>query len=293
VINNAVMEKVQIICPGCQAKYKVSVQGEVREKISFACRKCAQLIEIDPSQIKAQEQPTTELCKTVCKNCNAEFVKNIEDDSELCYQCRIDLLLKKKKEKEQQPAAPEEKEKKPAPEPDKASSRYTFRNSDGLVLGPIKLRTVAVLVREKRITGNEDVSKDGEDFTPLPQFPELVEFFPELAPKPGAVMAEMQIPLEDKPESGVQAMPVARIQPVKAAAAEPKSYHLRLSDSRVIGPLRKSTIIDLIECKFLAGPEQASQDLHSWFALREIEEFASLLPPEDEEDVVELVETVE
>jgi hypothetical protein len=339
------MEKVPIVCPNCQAKYKVSIQGDVKEKIVFTCRKCAQVIEIDPANLKTGQEPTTELCRAVCKNCNTEFVKNLEDTSDLCYQCRIDLLLKDKKEKEVKPeAAPAAAEAKPSAEPEKSASRYTFRNTDGLVLGPIKIRTVAVLVREKRINGDEEVAKDGEEFHPLREYPELLEFFPDLCPKQESVVAEMQIPLEEKPEPEpapqepqvaneappsaepapspeapapiAQAAPsevpasapvdtgavaVAKIEVAKVpvsevtvkAEPEPKSYHIRLNGTREFGPVRKSTLLDLIECKFLSGADQVSQDLHSWFALKEVEEFSKLLPPAEEEVVEELVETVD
>jgi len=280
------MEKIAITCSGCQAKYKVTVQGEVNEKISFSCRKCGQMLQFDPSQPKPQE-PTTELLRVVCKNCKTEFVKNIEDDSELCYQCRIDLLLKKKKESQDGARA----EAKPVPaEPEKSASRYTFRNSDGLVLGPIKLRTVAVLVREKRINGSEEVSKDGQAFRPLPDFPELIEFFPELGQKSPSVVAETQIPLED--ENSRPPGEKADEAGSKIVEPEPKLYYLKLNGTREFGPVRKSTVMDLIECKFLSAQDLISRDHKAWSALSQDEEFKEFVPSEEGE-VVELVETVE
>jgi len=281
------MGKIQIVCPNCQAKYKVTLQGDVQEKISFACRKCAHLIELDPAAPKPSPEPTTELTRVVCKNCHNEFVKNIEDNSELCYQCRIDVLLKKKRESEQKPAEPAP-EARPAAEPDKSASRYTFRSPEGLVLGPIKLRTVAVLVREKRITGREEVAKDGEEFKSLREFPELVEFFPELSAKPEAVIAETRIAIDEQTETPT------RPPAPPPSVPEPKVYHIKFNGTREFGPVKKSTVLDLIECKFLSGKDLISQDRETWSLLQEVEEFQKLVPPATEEEVVEeLVETVE
>jgi hypothetical protein len=218
-------EKISIVCQNCRAKYKVTVQAEVDEQISFACRKCGTLIEFSPGAPKTSQEQTTELYSVVCKGCGNEFVKNVEDGSELCYQCRIDQLIQAKREREEkakaeaeekarteaeaaekaraeaeaqsQPAAPAQPE--PAAEP--FASRYTFRNSEGLVLGPIKLRTVAVLVREKRILGNEEVDKDNEGYRPLNQFPELLEFFPQLGQQQESAPAVEEINLEEPPSA--------------------------------------------------------------------------------------------
>ena len=290
-----------------------------------------------PGRTQAPE-PTTELCRVVCKNCQTEFVKNVEDDSELCYQCRIDDLLRRKKEKEAQDAAaaaaaPEQAQPAtetpageapapapaaaPAPEPDKSASRYTFRNSDGLVLGPIKLRTVAVLVREKRITGNEEISKDGGDYKPLSDFPELAEFFPDLCAKTEAVVVSDEIPLEDsqvdmparteeeppapstsalpQTEQPVAAQPASADQPV-TAEPEPKIYTLKYNGGREFGPVRKTTVLDLIECGFLKGADQVTRDKSAWQPLSNDEEFKGLKfaePESEEADVVDLLETVE
>ena len=388
----------------------MTVQDEVVEQISFACRKCGTLIEFDPGKPKTSQEQTTELTTVVCKSCNNEFVKNIEDNSELCYQCRIDQLIKSKREREAQTqaqaraqteaearaqaeTATQAQAQEPAPEPEPAppaaepsASRYTFRNAEGLILGPIKLRTVAVLVREKRIVGNEEVARDGEDYRPLKEFPELLEFFPDLAQVPEAQAGTEEIPLEEPvrpveqepaaaaseqpseptgPEAQVtmeipleepsavpeqpapqvsepipeQAAPIpepasaepagtepepapepAPVIPSESEAAtmhmdaaetapipkpepepekilekpepEPKVYHIKLNGTREFGPIRKNTVLDLIECGFLTGSDQITRDKNAWLRLREDEEFKSLVPSE-EADVVDLVETVE
>jgi len=277
------MGRVALICPGCQTKYKVTIQGEATEKISFTCKKCSQLLEVDP-KLAREEAPTTELLRAVCEKCGSEFVKNQEDDSRLCYQCRIDLLVSRKKQESAEAARPAA-----APEMDKTTSRYTFRNPDGLVLGPIKLRTAAVLVREKRISGKEEVSRDGGDYLPLAQYPELLEFFPELAREAAPVLETEQIPLTE-PEAPAPA-------PVKKPEAIPQPtdsriYYLRLSQGKLLGPVKKNTVIDLIECQFLSGQDECSRDMRTWRNLEADQEFKFLLSSE-EADVVELTETVE
>lgn len=361
------MEKISLVCSNCRAKYKVTVQGEVDEKISFACRKCGTLIEFDALAPKTSQEQTTELAKTVCKNCGGEFVKNVEDNSEFCYQCRIDELIKRKREREEQAQAVEQAQaqagpenqpetnaaqpEEPAPAPaEPAASRYNFRNAEGLVLGPIKLRTVAVLVREKRIVGNEEVSLDGGDYLPLREFPELLEFFPAPEQAPEAVDGQAETPLagpaleEPAPELAPEALesppeqelsgpspapaetPAPEPGPEPPAATpsepeaigmdkpgtaamtgpapepeiipeilpvppEPKLYYIKVNGAREFGPVRKNTVLDLIECKFLSGYDQITRDRIIWSDLRVDEEFKSLAP--SEEDVVELLETVD
>ncbi len=248
------MGKISVSCPNCQAKYRVTVQGEVTDKISFTCKKCQQLIEIHPDQLGKDQEPTTELIKTVCEKCGNEFVKNIEDTSNLCYQCRIDRIVQKKKQA------------KPKEEKEKSASRYTFRNPDGLVLGPIKLRTVAVLIREKRIRGDEEVSKDGSEYRPISDYPELVELFPEL---------DLSIKKEEQKEAGEEA-----------------EFYFRLRDGREFGPVRKSTISDLISCGFLSEKELISKDCQIWTHLGETEEFKDSFAKKDTE-IIDLTETVE
>ena len=250
------MSKVSVICPGCQAKYRVTIQGEVKDKITFSCKKCSQIIEIKPPSKAEEKEPTTELVRTICKKCGAEFIKNVEDDSVYCYQCRIDEIVRRKKETA------------PPPEVEKTSSRYTFRNPDGLVLGPIKLRTVSVLVREKRIRGDEEVSKDGGPYKPIKDYPELVELFPELK------MEVLSQPSEQK------------------LVSEERIYFFRLSDGREFGPVKKSTIEDLLECGFFSGKDLVSADEKKWIYFEEAEEFKDFLKSEEVE-IIDLTETIE
>jgi|GEM_PF-1977630 len=278
-------EKILIICPKCQTKYRVTVQGKPKEKVSFPCKKCETMIEIIPGAEKPPE-PTNELVRLTCEKCGTEFVKNVEDDSTLCYQCRIDQLLTRKKKEEAEPP-------KPKPEAEKTASRYTFRNPDGLELGPIKLRTVSVLVNEKRIIGNELVSKDGGAFQSLKQFPELTQFFPELSDKEEEVIEETTISLEDS-ETSPGTEPKQKPKEIKEQkiAPEPKIYFLKLKGGRELGPVRKTTIIDLLECGFLIGEDQISKDQKQWNSIQEDLEFKQFVPTEDAE-VVDLVESVE
>jgi len=137
------------------------------------------------------------------------------------------------------------------------------------------------------------VARNNEDFRPLREFPELMEFFPELSVKTQAVIAETQIPIDEKAEAEpAKAPPAPEPAPAKREP-EPKAYHIKFNGTREFGPVRKSTVLDLIECKFLSGKDLISQDRKIWSLLREVEEFQKLVPPEPEEEVVELVETVE
>ena len=195
-----------VVCDQCQARYKITVAKTPGKAVTFKCGKCQNLIRLTPEQIEAGSAPATgvrpvavkaradkpapaapaapppdaETVRTTCQSCGAAFVKPTSDKSTTCYQCRIDSLVHKVREKygvtETATAAPA-----PAPEPaPEAASRFTIRSADGLVLGPIKLRTVAVLAREKRISGREEVSRDDGDFAPLMSYPELAELFPHL-----------------------------------------------------------------------------------------------------------------
>ena len=200
-----------VICDQCKARYKITIAKAPGKAVTFKCGKCQRLIRLSPDQIEAAAGPATgvrpaavkpprseppspapEDAETVrgnCLKCGAAFVKPVTDKSPICYQCRIDSLVNKVREKygvadpppapaPDEPAAstPEtETPSAPAPEP-----RYTIRSADGLVLGPIKFRTVAVLAREKRIGGREEVAKDEGEFAPLMSYPELAELFPGL-----------------------------------------------------------------------------------------------------------------
>jgi hypothetical protein len=150
-----------------------------------------------------------------------------------------------------------------------------------------KLRTAMVLIREKRISGKEEVSRDGSEFIPLNQFPELVEFFPELAQKPEPITMTEQIPLEEPEPAG----PAEKPEP-SPEKTDSKIYYLRLAQGKLLGPVRMGTVQDLIECGFLSRLDQLSRDQRIWTSLEAAREFQELLPKEDA-DVVDLTETIE
>ncbi len=282
----SVMGKVAITCPGCQTRYKITIQGEAREKISFTCKKCSQILEVDPG-LAREESPTQELLRTICEKCGSEFVKNPEDDSKSCYQCRIDLLVSKNKQEAAEAPKPAPAA---APEFDKSAARYTFKNDDGLLLGPIKLRTATVLIREKRVIGKEEVSRDGSEFKPLREYPELVEFFPELAVPAEPIPREETAP-EPGSAPGPGSAPAEEISP-PTLADDPLAYYLRPVQGKLFGPVKKSTVVDLIGCGFLCGKDEYSLDLRTWLCLSVDQEFKSLVPNEEAE-VMDLTETVE
>jgi len=195
-----------VICNQCQARYKITIAKNSGKAVAFKCGKCQNLIRLSPERIAAESKepapapkvlprkipaaPAADTIKRKCLRCGNPFVKPVSDQSPLCYQCRIDSLVDKIRDKYgvtpavSAPAAavpaPAIAAPAPAPTPARAVSRYAVRSSDGLILGPIKLRTVAVLAREKRILGREEVSKDDSEFQPLMSYPELAELFPDL-----------------------------------------------------------------------------------------------------------------
>jgi len=199
-----------VVCDQCQARYKITIAKTPGKAVTFKCGKCQHLIRLSPEQIEVGAAPATgvrpaavkprpekpaappsadappgaepETVRGNCLKCGAPYVKPVSDKSTVCYQCRIDSLVHKVREKygvAEAPAAPAP-EAPAAPEPAPEASRYTIRSADGLVLGPIKLRTVAVLAREKRISGREEVAKEEGEFAPLMSYPELAELFPNL-----------------------------------------------------------------------------------------------------------------
>lgn len=202
-----------VVCDQCKARYKITIAKSPGKAVTFKCGKCQNLIRLSPEQIEAGSGPATgvrpavvkpsrteptapaatppEDAETVrgnCLKCGAAFVKPVTDKSPICYQCRIDSLVNKVREKygvaetpaESAPETPAAAPEPEAPAEPAAEPRYTVRSADGLVLGPIKFRTVAVLAREKRIGGREEVAKDDGEFAPLMSYPELAELFPGL-----------------------------------------------------------------------------------------------------------------
>ena len=177
-----------VLCDKCGAKYKITIKKKPGKSVTFKCGKCQTLIKIQPEQLAPADgerpspgpaPPPRPEAKTACPQCGATFIKSDPDQPDLCKQCRIDSVVSQIKDRYGF-APPPAAEPPEAPEPSPESSRYTIRSADGLLLGPIKLRTVAVLAREKRIRGAEEVSKDDSEFQPLMNYPELAELFPEL-----------------------------------------------------------------------------------------------------------------
>ncbi len=54
-----------------------------------------------------------------------------------------------------------------------AIRKYYFRATDGSLLGPFNLNSVAELVRAQKVRANTPVSVDGQNFQPTKTFPEL------------------------------------------------------------------------------------------------------------------------
>ncbi len=177
-------DNMLVHCDQCQAKYKISIKKNPGKPVTFKCGKCQNLIRIAPEDILVDQSVETpkpvplssassksETVKVSCLKCGNDFIKPAAEKNPICYQCRIDSLVDNIKNKYGV--------SKPEPE-DASDSKYTIRSADGLVLGPIKLRTVSVLAREKRVKGVEEVSRDDSPFKPLMSYPELAEMFPAL-----------------------------------------------------------------------------------------------------------------
>ena len=203
-----------IQCDQCHSKYKITIKKIPTKPVNFRCGKCQHTIVIPPEKLQADLPPaetkpapapetpppapvapvpppapgegsSSDTVQLSCLKCGAEFVKPKDEKSRLCYQCRIDDIVHKIKDKygvagEDTLAG--------------IKSKYTFRTADGLLLGPIKLKTVAVLVREKRLQGQEEVSKDGGEFRPLIEFEEVRKLFPDLAEAKPAPAARPEAP---------------------------------------------------------------------------------------------------
>ena len=207
-----------IHCDQCHSKYKITIKKIPSKPVHFRCGKCQKTILISPEELQkdlnspaepeskslgaraeslgarvtppaSAEASQTDTVQLTCLKCGTSFVKHKDDKARFCYQCRIDQIVTKIKDKYGVTQEVELHE---------AKSKYSFRSPDGLILGPIRLKTVAVLVREKRLKGQEEVSKDGAEFQPLAEFEELRKLFPNLsppAPKP-AEEYEEEIPLD-------------------------------------------------------------------------------------------------
>jgi predicted Zn finger-like uncharacterized protein len=169
--------RMNINCDQCGAKFKVKSKKRPGETAVFKCGKCDNRIRVEikdvPEKSADKISASSKTVKVECDACKNTFVKPVTEKDNTCYQCRIDSLVNKIKDKYGV-------EGQAAPEADSSSSKYTIRSADGLILGPIKLRTVKVLAREKKIRGLEEVSKNEAEFIPLMHLPELAELFPDM-----------------------------------------------------------------------------------------------------------------
>jgi len=347
-----------IHCDQCHSKYKITIKKIPSKPVNFRCGKCQKTIMISAEELQKELGPSpappaetaapspqvpspepapapssepaeaegsqTNTVQLTCLKCGASFVKHKDDKARLCYQCRIDSIVTKIKDKygvTQEVELPE------------AKSKYTFRSPDGLILGPIKLKTAAVLVREKRLQGQEEVSKDGGEFQPLVEFEELRKLFPDLpapaaAEKPAAEHEE-EIPLDleetppkpaappppalgarepppaQPPAPSPKPAPVKPIEPAPAPPAKPSPppapqnvsrYKIRYPDGLVLGPIRLIAVEDLVAAGNLTGQEEIQKDNGPWKPFLDYPELKSLLASGEEigeDEIVELTDLLE
>ena len=325
-----------ILCDQCHSKYKITIKKAPTKPVNFRCGKCQKTIVISPEELAqdlspalppetaapppapepaaaappATETSATDTVQLSCLKCGTSFVKHQDDKARLCYQCRIDAIVSKIKDKY---GVTDEVE---LPE---VKSKYTFRSPDGLLLGPIKLKTVAVLVREKRLKGKEEVSKDGGDFRPWAEFEELRKLFPDLFPsEPSPPPAEKpvheheeEIPLDldEEPLEPKAVVKPPQPAPVKPAAAPPPPpartsaasenvprYKIRYPDGLVLGPVRLIAVEDLVAAGNLTGQEEVQKDNGPWQPFLDYPELKSLVASGEEireDEIVELTDLLE
>lgn len=204
-------------------------------------------------------------------------------------------------------------------------STYRVRNADGLIIGPIKLATLRDLIVARKINRDEEFSRDDGPYMGLAEFPELFEIFQSQPVKQAEkeeeivdeelkhvkmskdkilsifkvkkkcagceeeifVIEEVENPLCDQ----------CRIEALvaKKKLAKDKSeplYRVRSPDGLVLGPLKKSTIEDLIVANNIRGVEEVSVADGPWRPIMEVEELAPLFsqPAEEIIDLTELAD---
>jgi len=208
-------------------------------------------------------------------------------------------------------------EQKPAAK-EKEESRYQVRSRDGLVIGPIKLPTLRDLILADKVHSNEECRKDDGEWMGMLELPEIFEIF-----ENEKVEAKKETGREEEPdrEKLLESLKVkkqcagcgaeilvleetphplcdqCRIEVLVAkkreavAEGEPR-YKIRNADGLVLGPLRKSTVEDLVTAGNVRGNEEVSVDGGEWRPITDVEELAELFEDEDI-DVIDLTETVD
>jgi len=118
-----------------------------------------------------------------------------------------------------------------------ANSLYTVRSPDGLELGPIRADTVLDLIRAKKITGNETISRDGSPHTPIKQ----VEAFAFAINSAGAAsvksvstdLGDLPLPDEEEDEEiDLDVLDAGTLEEAdEPAGGEPESFSIDLDEA--------------------------------------------------------------
>lgn len=214
----------------------------------------------------------------------------------------------------------------PVMEPVTPESTYRVRSSDGLIIGPIKLATLRDLIVAKKIHRDEEFSRDNGPYMSLAEFPELFEIF-QSQPVKQAEKEEEEILNEELKRVKLSKDKILSMLKVKkkcagcgeeifvieevenplcdqcrieALVAKKKMakdkgeplYRVRSPDGLVLGPLKKSTIEDLIVANNIRGVEEVSVADGPWKPIMEVEELAPLFhqPAEEIIDLTELAD---
>lgn len=214
----------------------------------------------------------------------------------------------------------------PVMKPATPESTYRVRSADGLIIGPIKLATLRDLIVAKKIHRDEEFSRDDGPYMGLAEFPELFEIF-QSQPVKQAEKEEEEIVDEELKRVKMSKDKILSMLKVKKKCAgcgeeifvieevenplcdqcriealvakkklaKDKSeplYRVRSPDGLVLGPLKKSTIEDLIVANNIRGVEEVSVADGPWRPIMEVEELAPLFnqPAEEIIDLTELAD---
>lgn len=215
----------------------------------------------------------------------------------------------------------------PPQKPATPDSTYRVRSSDGLIIGPIKLKTLRDLIMARKVHSDEEFSRDDGSWMSMADFPELFEIFQsETVAK--AREEEEEIVAEDLSRVKMSKDKILSLLKVKrkcvgcgeeifviedipnplcdqcrieALVTKKKKvsetggevlYRIRTPDGLVLGPLRRSTVEDLVAAKNIRGVEEISIGNGPWHSIIEVEEFSEMFEAPIE-DVIDLTETAD
>jgi len=212
----------------------------------------------------------------------------------------------------------------PPQKPATPESSYSVRSSDGLIIGPVKLKTLRDLVIARKVHSDDEFSRDDGPWMNMVDFPELFEIFQSesvakareeeeevvaedlthVKMSKDKILSMLKVKrqcvgcgeeifvIEDIPNPLCDQCRIEAMVAKKKKVAEAKGealYRIRTPDGLVLGPLRRSTVEDLVAAKNIRGVEEISVSDGPWRSIIEVDEFAEMfeVPPEDVIDLTE------